>query len=68
VSRLTGDELIEMRRLATMGYAPYWGGIDQEHEADPFIPLKRSAIAEYQQALLRAVDEIERCYRRAPGE
>jgi hypothetical protein len=68
MSRLTHDELAEMRRLATMGYAPYWGGIDQEREADPVIPLKRSEIAEHQHALLRAVEEIERFYERLPAE
>ena len=66
MSRLTPDELAQMRQLATMGYTPYWGGIDQEREADPVIPLKRSEIAEYQLALLRAVEEIERCYERLP--
>ena len=64
--RLTREDLAEMRRLATMGYLPFWGSVDVERETDPEIPFRRSQITEYQTALLRAVDEIERCYERLP--
>jgi hypothetical protein len=64
MSRLSSVELAQMRTLATTGHVPSWGGIDEEREADPVIPLRRSEIAEYQRALLRAIDEIERCYER----
>ena len=45
---------------------PRSSGRSSEREADPVIPLKRSQIAEYQHALLRAIEEIESCYERLP--
>ena len=66
--RITRDELDEMRRLATMGYLPFFGSINSVREADPVIPFKRSQISEYQNTLLRAIAEIERCYAEHPPE
>jgi hypothetical protein len=63
MQRLTAEELEEMRRLARMGYLPSFGGVMTERDEDPVIPLRRSKIAEYQYALLRAVEEIERLYK-----
>jgi SnoaL-like domain len=67
-ARLTPAELEEMRRLATMGYTPKWGAIGEEREADPVVPFRRSDIAEYQRALLRAIEEVGRCYEERPAE
>jgi hypothetical protein len=68
MSRLTREELDGMRQLATMGYVPFWGTIDAERDEDFEITLRRSQIADYQTALLRAVEEIERCCERLPPE
>jgi hypothetical protein len=58
--RLSEDELAEMRRRATQGYAAdFGGGIDDEREPDLMIQLKRSEIGDLQRWLLRAVEEIE---------
>jgi hypothetical protein len=60
MARLTDDDLAEMRRLATQGYAPdFGGGIDEVRDPDPMIPLRRSEIAEFQRWLLLAIEEIE---------
>jgi hypothetical protein len=48
MSRLTREELHEMRRLATRGYVPFWGTIDAERPGDFEITLRRSQIADYQ--------------------
>ncbi len=67
MARLGEDELAEMRRRATQGYASDFGGpIDQqrEHDPDPMIWLRRSEIGELQRWLLRAVEEIEDLYTR----
>ena len=68
MARLTLEELDAMRQLATMGYVPFWGTIDAERPEDFEVTLRRSQIADYQNALLRAVEEIERCYERFPAE
>jgi hypothetical protein len=67
MARLSEDELSEMRRLATLGYAPDFGGsIDQprEPDPDPMIQLRRSEIGDLQRWLLRAIEEIEDLYSR----
>ena len=63
--RLSEDELAEMRRLATQGHAPdFGGGIDEERESDPVIQLRRSEIGHLQRWLFRAIEEIEDLYTR----
>jgi hypothetical protein len=69
MAKLSEDELAEMRRLATQGHAPdFGGGIDQEHDPDPVIQLRRSEIGELQRWLLRALAEIEVLYIRPRGK
>jgi hypothetical protein len=65
MARLSEDELAEMRRLATQGHVPDFGGpIDEEREPDPLIQLRRSEIGDLQRWLLRAIEEIEDLYTR----
>jgi hypothetical protein len=68
MTRLTEQELTEMRDLATQGYAPSWGSLMDEPAPDPVIPLRRSEIAMFQRMLLRAVEELEEIYTRPPAE
>jgi hypothetical protein len=69
MAKLSEDELAEMRRLATQGHAPDFGGpIDRERDPDPMIQLRRSEIYELQRRLLRAVEEIEDLYTRPSGK
>jgi hypothetical protein len=67
MSKLSEDELAEMRQRATQEYASDFGGpIDRERELDPdpMIWVRRSEIYELQRRLLRAVEEIEDLYTR----
>ena len=65
MARLSEDELSEMRRLATLGHAPDFGGpINRQREPDPMIQLRRSEIGDLQRWLLRAIEEIEDLYTR----
>jgi hypothetical protein len=62
MAKLSEDELAEMRRLATQARSDSGGPIDQEHEPDPMIQLRRCEIGDLQRWLLRATEEIENLY------
>jgi hypothetical protein len=65
MAKLSEEELAEMRRLATQGHAPDFGGpIDQERESNPIIQPRLSEIHDLQRWLLRATEEIEDLYTR----